>query len=522
MGLFAMSRVQLSITDFWPLLGLFGCAISCAPQPAYICQQDAQCIGQGGNLGRCESNGTCSFPDSTCPGTQRRYADGLNNDCVAVSRCTSNLDCVSTDGRYGICETSGWCSYFDASCSASRRVTDGATNACVASQNGCIAQVSLGSTHSCALRTDGAVYCWGLNDNGELGDGSVQDRPTPTRVVGLPAGHSVTQIATGEAHTCALLDDHSVWCWGTNEQHALGQCNDSTLPSSATPLSVPSWDASVSLPACDSSTPFYATSITAGGVHSCAIGGDGNAYCWGENTHGSQGGQCGQDFTAFDAVPGPIKTADTSSQSISAVEAGDEYSCLVRSDHSVWCFGSNDLYELGQGGGNSDASYKPLAVTGVSDAEYLTLADETACIVTRQKGLFCWGSGATGLFGTQLSNVDRPTYIENCTAAFSGGTAGTLCVNSSDGSFSCFGANDLGQCGNGSIAPQVAPSSPTPTYLATVAKASLGAGHSCAVTTDGALWCWGANDHGQLGDGQILDATSLPVTVPKRIEFPCP
>ena len=521
---FSNRNEGVEIAGFGMILVLAGLLISCTAQPAYTCHQDSQCIASSGTTGKCENNGVCSFPDTTCAGTRRRYANGLSSDCVAVPFCTNNGGCISTDGRHGVCEASGRCSYYDASCSTSRRILDGEKNACVPAGNSCITQLSLGEAHSCALRTDGAIYCWGRNDEGQVGDGTEQDRSTPTRVVGLPAGRTVLQIAAGELHTCAILDDNTVWCWGTNEQHILGQCNDAALVSSAQPLMVPRWGANTAAsPACDPTTPFKATSIAAGGVHNCAVGTDASVYCWGENSHGNQGGQCGQDNGILDPVPGPLKIAGTITQGANAVQVGDEYSCILASDHSVWCFGCNDLYELGQGSGNSVNSYKPLAVQGLADVDYLVLADETGCVVTRQKTLFCWGSGSTGIFGKQLSDIDRASYITNGTGAFSGGTSASLCVTQSDGSFSCFGANDLGQCGNGTSSPQAtfAPTSSS-TYLATVSKASLGATHTCAITTDGALWCWGANDHGQLGDGQILGSETQLVTVPKRISFPCP
>jgi hypothetical protein len=189
---------------------------------------------------------------------------------------------------------------------------------------------------------------------------------------------------------------------------------------------------------------------------------------------------------------------------------------------SVWCFGANDLFELGQGNGNTDFSYAPVAVTGFSDASFMVVDDETPCVVTRQGGLVCWGSGETGIFGVGHENVDHATFVENCLSAFGGGTSETLCVTQSDGVFSCFGENKLGQCGNGSTVAQVPPSDGgARTFLATVSKASLGTSHSCAVTTDGALWCWGANDHGQIGDGQIISTATGVVSVPKRIPFPC-
>ncbi len=518
-------HVALSDNAGWVLMATLAfVALGCAGQPAYHCTRDSQCIESAGAQGVCEQNGVCSFTDSSCPGTTRRYADGVNNTCVAVPKCTSNRDCASPDGRPGICEPSGWCSYFDSSCSTSRRVVDGSGNACVSMGSSCIGQVSLGGHQTCVLRTDGAVFCWGLNADGQVGDGTTQDNPTPTRVVGLPSGKRAIQVAAAENHTCALLDDNTVWCWGANNKSALGQCEGTSLPSSPTPLRVPAWDGTASPPTCDASKAFTAKSIGAGGRHNCAIGTDGGVYCWGGNTHASQGGQCGHDPAVFRNVPGPLRLTSEPAQHTLSIWVGDEYTCLIQNDLSVWCFGASDLFELGQGTGNANFfSYVPVPVVGFSDASFMATDDETACVVTRQNSLFCWGSGESGIFGVSQGNVDRATFIKDCSSAFAGGTSGTVCITQSDGSFSCFGENKLGQCGNGSLVPQVAPSDTTSkTFLATVSKASLGIGHSCAVTTDGALWCWGANDHGQLGDGQIVATADELVTVPKRISFPCP
>ena len=437
--------------------------------------------------------------------------------------CTSNPDCVSETGLPGICETNGSCSFYDPSCPTTlRRYPDGATGAlastCVPPGKQCIAQLSLGTSHSCALRTDGAVFCWGLNANGEVGDGTMVDNPTPTQVKGLPSGHKATQIGTAEEHTCALMDDGTVWCWGINDTLNLGQCNGAALASSPTPLEVPSWTPNTQTPAsptCDASTPFKASRLSLGGEHACAIGTDNALYCWGENTTGSEGGQAGQDPTVLPNVPGPLKVDFTGAVD---VQCGDDYSCLAKSDNSTWCFGGNQLNELANGN-TSTGSFAPVAINGLSDTKTLALDDETACIVTSTGGLFCWGNGQTGIFGTDLTdNVAQATRITSCSQAYGGGTAETMCVTQTDGTLQCWGANDTGQCGLGTSVANI--TTPTNALLTSVSAASLGADHTCAVTTDGALWCWGDDSHGQVGDGQI---SSTPVTIPKRItSWTCP
>ena len=445
-------------------------AVACVAQPAFVCKSNPDCISESGAAGICEVGGSCSFFDATCQGTLRRYADGA---------------------------------------------TGGLASTCVAAKNQCIAALSVGGSHSCALRTDGAVYCWGRNDSGQVGDGTTDDATTAKRVQGLPAGHAVVQVTAAREDTCALLDDGTVWCWGLNDAHNLGQCG-AQAPFSATALEVPTWSLdpqNPAIPRCDAATPFTATQIANGGEHACAIGKDGDLYCWGENTKGAQGGQCGQDPTMFDDVPGPLRVDFPGAVQVGC---GDEYTCVVKDENSVWCFGANDLNELGDA--TTSASFVPVNVAGISDAKTLAMDDETPCIVTKTGGLFCWGNGTTGIFGADLEhNVGQATRVGTCAQAYGGGTSETICITQTDGSLQCFGANDQGQCGVG--VGDAAITAPTPSKLVTASLVAVGGDHTCATTTDGALWCWGANDRGQLGDGR---ASQTPVLIPERIDFPCP
>jgi alpha-tubulin suppressor-like RCC1 family protein len=433
--------------------------------------------------------------------------------------CKSNPDCVSEQGSPGICETIGSCSFYDSTCPTTmRRFADGASESlsstCVPAGAQCIDQLAMGNSHSCALRSDGAVLCWGLNDRGQVGDGTTVDAATPVLVKGLPSGHRAVQIATGNTDTCTLLDDHTVWCWGAGDLRLLGQCGGGA--DSDVAVEVPTWTPNPLDPAaaaCDPGTPFTATQIAIGGGHACAIGTDGRVYCWGENQTGAQGGQCGQDPAIFDDVPGPLAVAF---EGAIQVGCGDEYTCVIKDENSVWCFGGNDLDELGNG--TKQASFVPVNVVGISDAKSLALDDETPCIVTTSGALFCWGNGTTGIFGEDLNhNVPAATRVTTCNQAYGSGASETMCVTQTDGTLECFGANDMGQCGAATQSPNL--TSPTPTLLITVTRVGLGGDHSCAVTTDGALWCWGADDYGQLGDGQH---SPIPNNVPERIDFPCP
>jgi len=437
--------------------------------------------------------------------------------------CLSNADCVEDEGAQGVCEPNGQCAFVDPTCDDSSDTglrypddaTGGVANQCVATGKSCVSAIATGTSHTCVLRTDGTVWCWGLNDVGELAS-SNGDQTTPSQVLRLPSGHLVTQISAAEVHSCALIDDNTVWCWGGNDSLQLGQCGASPPASSTKPLEVIGYTASVSqpsMPTCNPTVPFTAKQITAGGEHNCAIGMDDNLYCWGENQTGAQGGQSGQDPAVFDDVPGPLKVVfDGPVQ----VQAGDEYTCVLKDENSVWCFGSNSLGELGNGG--TAESFAPINVTGISDASQLVMDDETACVVTRDGGLWCWGNADTGIFGTDLTdNVLKATRVASATTAYGGGTAETIFLPQTDGTLQVLGDNTLGQAGITGSATAI--SSPTQAELLEVQLLSAGGDHTCAVTTDGAIWCWGDNSHGQIGNGTT---STTPTQIPTRVEWTCP
>jgi alpha-tubulin suppressor-like RCC1 family protein len=128
-----------------------------------------------------------------------------------------------------------------------------------------------GDRHTCALLADGRVQCWGYNRAGQLGDGTTTQRSTPTTVTGL--GGRATALAAGWSHTCALLADGRVQCWGNN---SLGQLGDGTTTQRSTPTTVTGLGG-------------MATALAAGGEHTCALLEGGRVQCWGYNSAGQLG-----------------------------------------------------------------------------------------------------------------------------------------------------------------------------------------------------------------------------------------
>ena len=130
-------------------------------------------------------------------------------------------------------------------------------------------------SHTCAILDDGSVSCWGSNNYGQLGDGTTTDRNTPTQTSSLGTDRTAVAITAGDYHTCAILDDGSVSCWGCNNY---GQLGDGTTTDRNTPTQTSSLG-----------TDRTAVAITAGAYHTCAILDDGSVSCWGDNGYGQLG-----------------------------------------------------------------------------------------------------------------------------------------------------------------------------------------------------------------------------------------
>jgi len=456
----------------------------CVSRPQYSCTDNSQCVDENGNDGICEMNSLCSFPvtdPKACPDTGRIYPDGagsLAGKCVDKPACTNPV------------------TYLD-----------------------------LGFEHSCVIRTDGAVYCWGQNDKGELGDGTTTSRSAPTKVVGLPG--PAKDLSSGEEQTCAVVADGTVWCWGDNATLGLGQCNGTAIPNSTAPVQVKSFTYDPSTKQFTCGAPLAnIKNIEVGGKHACAIDAQQNVYCWGENSHG----QCGLPTADADDVPGPVPVAGL--DGTTTIGAGDDFSCARKDDGTVRCWGSNQVGSLGDGTGSSTApdNPTPAQVAGIlsagGDAADFGMDDETGCVRTTDGSLYCWGDASTGIFGVPGAPQASPVRLMSVSAVFGGGSAKHLCVIDSFGNLACWGANLKGQSGTGSTDPTVnLPAADSngnvalaTSHLVTVTAASLGEEHSCALTRDGALWCWGDNSQGELGIGA---QTNTPVLTPSRVTVPC-
>ena len=201
--------------------------------------------------------------------------------------------------------------------------------------------ISAGRYHTCALLDDGSVSCWGRNFFGQLGDGTTTDRNTPTQISSLGTDRTAVAISAGERHTCAILDDGSVSCWGSNNGGRLG---DGTTTDHSTPTQTSTLG-----------TDRTAIAIAAGGDHTCAILDDGSVSCWGNNSQGRLG-----DGTTTDRLT-PTQTSSLGEgRTAVAITAGYGYTCAILDDGSVSCWGWNIFGQLGDGTTND--RFTPTAI----------------------------------------------------------------------------------------------------------------------------------------------------------------
>jgi alpha-tubulin suppressor-like RCC1 family protein len=401
----------------------------------------------------------------------------------------------------------------------------------------CTAAVGAGLEHSCAVRTDGAVFCWGRNDYGQIGNGDTTDQLAPIQVVGGAQGGAfltnIKSVVGGAQHTCALDKDGGVWCWGKNGD---GQLGDNTTTDSKTPVHVLSLSG--------------VTSLYAGFASNCAQVGD-SVSCWGYNNQGEIG-----DTTKTDR---PMPTQVVGLSGVVEFALADESACAVRTDGTVWCWGENSSGELGDGTTTQRGMAKP--IPGLDGALHVAMTWASGCAATTY-GVVCWGNNTEGELGTgSFTDSTVPVFSEvpvtlvsmiggrahTCgltfdgelwcwgnggdgrffdggddyrpgpvhasvppVAAVAGGGAFT-CVRLETGAIQCAGYNGRGQLGDGKRTsqpqPQVVP------MLANVKSVmNSSGGHSCAIMMDGTVSCWGANGDGQLGDGTYVDrGTPAPV-----------
>jgi alpha-tubulin suppressor-like RCC1 family protein len=357
-------------------------------------------------------------------------------------------------------------------------------------------QVSAGGAHSCAVgRATGpggtaGFVCWGSDRAGQLGDNGDDDRslPAPIELPLLPGG-----VSAGTLHSCVVDSSAALWCWGRGSS---GQLGPGHLVDTPFPIEV-------ALP----TGADQATAVASGGTHTCVLvnpadGLGGEIFCFGDNSYG----QLGDGTLTSRPTPALVPLGPTGAR-VKQVTAGGGHTCAIDVTGQPWCWGRGDSGQLGDGVEANQPTPTPVSLPNGSSVQSLSAGGAHTCAVDQAGGVWCWGADDRGQLGLgdagagAVTNVDAPAAVA-LPAAATGISAGGShsCASLGDASVWCWGANDSGQLGDGTTIDRA-----TPARVAGASGAvSAGTLHSCASSAGHAVACWGADTSGQLGDGVTL------------------
>jgi alpha-tubulin suppressor-like RCC1 family protein len=367
--------------------------------------------------------------------------------------------------------------------------------------------ISTGLDHICALES-GRAYCWGQNATGDLTNSGI---PVAVGSSGVLAGKTLTQITAG-GPACALDSSGAAYCWGYTSFGDLG--SGGTTGTSSVPVAV------------DTSGVLAGKTliqITAGAQDACALGSTGAAYCWGYGEFGQLGDGSGADSS----VPVAVDTSGVlAGKTLTQISDGAEEACALDSSGAAYCWGRNDLGELGDGS-TADSSV-PVAVdtSGVLAGKILTQITAGAghtCAVDSSGAAYCWGSNGSGSLGDGSSAAFSSVPVAVDTSGVLAGktltqiTTGDVgaCALDSSGAAYCWGDNRAGELGDGSTASSGVPVAvDTSGVLAGRSLTQIGtdASNTCALDSTGATYCWGLNKpYGMLGAHSSIKLSTVPV-----------
>lgn len=399
-----------------------------------------------------------------------------------------------------------------------------------ASVNG-LKRIVAGNNHTCVLTGQNRVRCWGDNHFGQLGYGNAinvgdksTDLPFTAGDVPLPALDPVQQLVAGNNHTCVLLQSGLVYCWGDNQFGQLGYGRTDNLGDGEAVTSF----GYVTLGG-------LATLIAAGGDHTCAILQSGAVRCWGRNDFGQLGrgntNNIGDNETVYSA--GDLDLG--AGVMVKDLALGGFHTCALLTTGAVRCWGRNDNGQLGYGNNQHLGDNEPInnlsnvSLTGT--VRKVVAGTAHTCALTFAGTLRCWGfnidgelgqsySGYAGLsvvggnfnWGDQAGELpsNLPSDI-NLGSPVTDVVAGDFhtCALSSDGQLRCWGLGSSGQLGYGNTnSVLIPPAAGVNLDGVSAYRIAAGAAHSCALRNNGTARCWGANGSGQLGRGNTTNSST--------------
>ena len=342
---------------------------------------------------------------------------------------------------------------------------------------GVVDRIAAAFDHTCGVTSGGATACWGYNSSGQLGSGNTNSWNVP-RTWSLP--ESVVAVAAGQNASCALTASGRLFCSGNAAP------GSPSVPTEITGIA-------------------GIRQVVVGIAHACALAGDRRVWCWGNNS----ASQLGDGGTTPSATPVQVQSSDGPLTEVAQLEAGDFFTCAVLGDGSAACWGQNNTGQTGATLGIDTTRAVPFL--GLAGVMRIAAGANHACALLADATVRCWGDNSSGQIGngtTSASPVTTPAPLP--------GLAGVQLIASGSrhmcaviaGRPHCWGTAPMG---NGNVS-EVRTSPVQVSNLSSVVAMAAGAGHTCALRTDGDLQCWGSNGNGQLGVGDMAPRTT-PVVV---------
>ena len=344
-----------------------------------------------------------------------------------------------------------------------------------------VVAIAAGNDYSLALKSDGTVWAWGENNDGQLGNGNTTNSSVPVQVGSFTGG---TAIAAGGGQSLAVKSGGTVWAWGNN---AVGQLGNGTATNSNTAIQTSGLTGGVS--------------VAAGLNFSLALKNDGTVWAWGSNAFEGSG------FGIASGTPAQV----TGLTGQTAIAAGSYHVLTLKNDGTVWTMGYNNYGQLGNG--TTSATTTPAQVSGITGAMAVASGASHSLVVKNDGTVWAWGWNGFGQLGNgtaPFSTTPVPVLSLTDVVAVAGGTSSGLAVKG-DGTVWDWGLNTIGQLGNG-----LTMNSSTPVQvsgLTSVKSVAAGTSHNLALQANGTVWAWGNNAYGELGNGTITNYNSTPVQV---------
>ena len=359
-----------------------------------------------------------------------------------------------------------------------------------------VGRIAAGSEFTCAIKSDDTVWCWGKNDQYQLGSAAhagLSDSASPVQASALGGGRVPSKIVAGARHACVLATDGSVWCWGDSAQGQAGENGTTQVDPTAVSLGG------------------TATMIAAGGSNTCALLSDKSVKCWGQNNSGQLG--IGSTDLLAHYTPSVVSSIPSSFE-VASLDIGTGSVCASSATNEIWCWGKNQYGQLGTGATSLTVTTPGRTSSLGGLALSVTAGAEHTCAVVGA-GLMCFGRNLYGQLGQALATMSdatpRAVTVSGSVALATAGE-GHTCIMMSTGGVQCFGRNDYGQLGRGTT---TSPDS-LPTAVQGLSSGAIdvvaGGSHTCAVTPTGEVKCWGFNSYGQLGNNSQSMGSS-PVSV---------